>query len=106
MATLAPIVSAAGISGPDYADIFAQFQNAFWSINGSDAVLTSDSQDGQMLAVVSQAVYDAGQAIIADYNSRSPSTAQGAALASLVKLNGITKKAASNSQVVVTIVGT
>lgn len=105
MATLAPQISSTGISGPDYADILAQLQNAYWSIYGSDAVLTADSQDGQFLAVVAQAIYDCGQVAIAAYNSFSPASAQGAALSKNVKLNGLTRLVATNSQAVVTIVG-
>ena len=61
---------------------------------GSDAVLTPDSQDGQLLAVFAQAIYDNGQALIAIYNSFSPATAQGAGLSSLVKINGLARDVA------------
>ncbi len=55
MATLAPQITAAGITSPDYSDILAELQDGYYSIYGSDAVLTSDSQDGQLLAIFAQA---------------------------------------------------
>lgn len=105
MATLAAQIGPNGISAPDYADIFRQLQNAFWSIYGTDADLDADSQDGQLIGVFAQAIYDANQLAIATYNAYSPSTAQGAGLASIVKINGLTKQVPSNSEAVVTISG-
>lgn len=105
MATLAPQITPAGISGPDYADIFRELQNGYWSIYGTDADLDPDSQDGQQLAIFAQAIYDLGQIAIADYNSRSPASAQGAGLSSLVKINGLERDSPSNSEAVVTVVG-
>jgi len=105
MATLAPQITSAGISAPSYADILAELQFFFWSIYGSDADLDADTQDGQFLAIIAQAIYDTGQTAIAVFNMFSPATAQGAALSSLVKINGITRRVPSNSSAVVTVVG-
>jgi uncharacterized phage protein gp47/JayE len=105
MATLAAQISSAGISSPSYADILAELQYLFWSIYGSDANLDADTQDGQFLAVLAQAVYDNNQLAIAIYNAFSPATAQGAGLSSLVKINGLVRRSPSNSSAVVTIVG-
>jgi hypothetical protein len=106
MTTLSPQITAAGISGPSYPDILAQLQSSYWQIYGSDALLTPDTQDGQLLAVFAQALYDAGQACIATYGQFSPQTAQGAGLSSVVKINGLTRIAGSPSTAVLTIVGT
>ncbi len=104
-ADLVDFITAAGITSPDYSDILAELQDGYYSIYGSDAVLTSDSQDGQLLAIFAQAIYDAGQSVIAAYNSFSPANAQGAGLSSIVKINGISRKVPSNSQCVVTVIG-
>jgi len=106
MTTLSPQITAAGISGPSYADIFAQLQSQYWQIYGSDAVLTPDTQDGQLLAVFAQAIYDAGQACIATYQQFSPQTAQGAGLSSVVKINGLTRIGGSPSTAALTLTGT
>ena len=59
MAIPVPTISATGITAPSYADILTGYQDAYWTIYGSDAVLTPDSQDGQWLAVQAQAyVYE------------------------------------------------
>jgi uncharacterized phage protein gp47/JayE len=75
------------------------------AIFGSDAVLTADSQDGQWLSVQAQAHFDLCQVCLAVYNSFSPATAQGAALSSVVKINGIARKIPTASTATVTIVG-
>jgi len=106
MATLAPIISDAGITGSDYSDILQQLRVAYFSIYGSDAILDDDSQDGQFLAVIAQAIFDCGGAAIDVYNSFSPLTARGVGLSNLVKLNGLRRLVATNSQCVVVLTGT
>lgn len=105
MPTLAAQITPEGIVAPDYADIFAQLQLAYWSIYGSDAVLDADSQDGQFLAIFARAIYDCNVTAVGIYNAYSPATAQGDNLSSVVKINGIQRLVATASQVTVTIVG-
>ncbi len=105
MATLAPQIGPDGIIAPSYADILAQLKNLYWSIYGSDANLDADTQDGQWVAVQAQAIYECGQTAVAVYNSFSPSTAQGAGLSSVVKINGIAREVPTNSEAIVTITG-
>lgn len=104
-ATLAAQITSTGISAPSYADILQQLKNTFWSIYGSDANLDDDSQDGQWIAVFAQAINDSNQTAINVYNSFSPANAQGAALASVVKINGMAKKPATFSSTPATVVG-
>ena len=77
MATLAAQISSTGISAPDYADIFAELQSMYWQIYGTDADLDPDSQDGQLLAIFAQAIYDCNMLAVTVYNAFSPATAQG-----------------------------
>jgi uncharacterized phage protein gp47/JayE len=105
LSTLACTISSAGISAPSYADIFSSLQASFQSIYGSDIYLQPDAQDYQWLAVLAQMVNDGNQADITTYNGYSPSFAQGAALSSQVKINGLRRDASSNSTAVVTLVG-
>ena len=100
-----PTLTSTGLSAPSYADIYSALQNAYWTIYGADAVLSADTQDGQWVGVLAQALYDTGQACLAVYGSFSPATAQGAALSSVVKINGLARKIATASTVTVTIVG-
>ena len=106
LATLGPTITAAGISIPSYADIYASLQASSQGIYGSDEYISPDSQDGQMLAVFAKAYNDQNNAIVATYQSFSPSYAQGAMLSSLVRINGLTRDVATNSSVVVTVTGT
>jgi len=105
LATLAAVITPAGISAPSYSDIYASLQASFKLIYGPDSYIDPDSQDGQLLAVFAKAVSDANDMTIAVYNSFSPSAAQGAGLSSLVKINGIARLVSSNSQADVLIVG-
>jgi uncharacterized phage protein gp47/JayE len=74
-------------------------------VYGSDVTLDTSSQDYQWLAIQAQAIYDTNQTIIFDYGARSPSTAVGAGLSSVVKINGIARLVASNSTAAVTLIG-
>lgn len=106
LATLGPTITSAGISAPTYADILASLQASFASIYGSDAYVAPDSQDGQMLAIFAQAIFDSNSAAVMVYNSFSPSYAQGAALSGNVRINGLTRLVPSFSTAVGTVVGT
>lgn len=106
LATLAPEITAAGISAKSYDDIYQSLIASVQLIYGTDFYLDPDSQDGQLLAVFARALYDVGQACVATYNAFSPLTAQGVGLSSVVKINGIRRNIASNSQVNVTVTGT
>ncbi|SDI53940.1 baseplate J/gp47 family protein [Pseudomonas panipatensis] len=101
----APTIDASGISAPNYADSLAYLQQSFRSIYGADVYLGNDSQDGQLLSVLALAISDANAAIISAYNAFSPNTAQGNGLSSNVKINGISRGVATNSQVDLQVVG-
>ena len=103
--TLGPTISAAGISAPAFADILGSLQFSYQSLYGQDADLDPDTQDGQFLGVLASAINDSNSAIIASFNARSPSTAQGVGLSSVVKINGLTRQVQTNSTAPVTLIG-
>lgn len=89
----------------DYEAVVAELEAEYKAIFGEDVYLAADSKDGQMLAVFATAIYDMftlGQSI---YNSFSPATAQGAGLSRIVKINGISRRAATYSTVDLLITG-
>lgn len=96
---LSATVTAEGISAPDYQTVLDTITGYFQQIYGSDAYLDPDSKDGQMVALVALAIHDANNTAISVYRSFSPSTALADALTSNVKINGITRRAATNSTV-------
>jgi hypothetical protein len=102
----APIISATGIAAPTFAQVYAYLQGQYAAIFGADALVTPDTQDGQLLAVFAQAITDANAACVAVYNSFSPATAQGAGLSSNVQINGLTRLVPSASVALLTISGT
>lgn len=103
--TTAPTIDASGITAPTYAEVLEYLKEQYRSIYGPDVYLEADSQDGQLLAVFASSINDANAVAIAIYNSLSPATAQGAALSSNVKINGIARKVASFSTADLLIVG-
>lgn len=102
---LSATVTAQGISAPAYQTILTTITGYFQQIYGTDAYLEPDSKDGQMVALVSLAIHDANNTAIAAYNSFSPSTGMSDALSRNVKINGISRHAATNSTVDLTLSG-
>lgn len=98
-------ISETGISAPDFDDVLTGFQNKTKEIFGSDIYIEPDSQDGQLLVAVAQALHDCNDAAIAAYNAFRPSGAVGVGLSSTVKVNGIERLVASNSTAPGTVVG-
>jgi uncharacterized phage protein gp47/JayE len=102
---VAAFIDEAGVHAPAFSDVLTYLQSGMQGIYGSDIYLGNDSQDGQMLGLLASAINDTNSAVVAAYNAFSPSTAQGAGLASVVKINGLTKQSSSNSTVDQTVVG-
>lgn len=106
LATLSATISEAGISAPSFADILGSLKVSFKGIYGDDAYLEADSQDGQFLAVIAQAIHDCNQATIAAYSSFSPQTAVGVGLSNVVKINHMARLIPTKSTVDVLLAGT
>lgn len=98
-------VDATGIHRPALADCIAYFEASYRAIYGSDTVLDADTQDGQFMGLLGAALDDYNAEGVSVYNAFSPATAQGAGLASNVKINGLTRNIPSNSTVPVLVVG-
>jgi uncharacterized phage protein gp47/JayE len=103
---LAPYVNESGLHISSYQDTLDDLIEKYKEIYGQDIYLESDSADYQWLSVVALKLFNCAQAIQLAYNNRSPKTAMGSALDTLVKFNGITRLAATHSSCVVTITGT
>ncbi|CNL24435.1 Uncharacterized homolog of phage Mu protein gp47 [Yersinia frederiksenii] len=99
------IVSAMGITAPDFETIRSTLVSYFQEIYGTDSYLDADSKDGQMVSIYALAIHDANNSAIAVYNSFSPATAVGNGLSSNVKINGIQRSKETNSTVDLLITG-
>ena len=106
LATLSATIDETGIYTPQYIEILESLMDSFRGIYGQDVNLAPDTQDGQWLAILAKSIYDANNMAVAAYNSFSPTYAVGAGLSSLVKLNGLKRKIATYSSVVVRLEGT
>lgn len=105
MAYRAPYVDTTGLHIPSYEDIRDDLIEGFKSIFGEDVYLEPDSQDYEMISLFALKQYDTMQLLEIVYNNRTPKTAVGTALDSLVKLNGINRKKASHSTVELLLTG-
>lgn len=99
------IIDANGITVPDYASVLTYVQTSMRAIYGADLYLEADSQDGQFAAIVAKAIHDCNSSVASAYNAQSPATAQGNGLSSIIKLNGLSRKLPSLSQVDLLISG-
>jgi len=103
--TLAPTIDSTGINAPSYNDILQSLTASFQAIYGSDIYVAPDSQDGQWLAVLANAIHNSNQSAISLFTSFAPTYAQGAELSSLVKINGLARQASSSSTAVGNVIG-
>jgi uncharacterized phage protein gp47/JayE len=102
----APYIDSNGFHRPTYSQILDNLISNYKSIYGQDVYLGNDSADYQWISIVAYRLNDAILALEQEYQNRSPLTATGTALDSLVKINGITRKEATYSTCEVTITGT
>ncbi|WP_304282534.1 baseplate J/gp47 family protein [Phascolarctobacterium succinatutens] len=101
-----PYVDSTGLHIPTYNDILEDMITSMKQIYGDDLYLDNSSPDYQLLSIFALKQSDTLQAMAYAYNARSPETAIGTSLDSVVKLNGIKRKAASKSTCQVKITGT
>ena len=106
MAYFAPYIDASGLHIPGYTDIVDDLVSEAKRIFGDDIYLENDSMDYEYISVIALKMYDTLLSVMYAYNSRSPATAVGSGLDTVVKINGLKRKSASYSTCVVTITGT
>ena len=94
-----------GVTAPTYSEILEYFQDKARQIFGQDINIDPDTADGQLLAIVAVALHDVNSQAIATAAAFNPQTATGTALDSVVKVNGLTRREATHSQVDLRIVG-
>ena len=105
MAYSPPSIGPAGFTVPSFQDILDFLKSNTQDIYGPGEYLGNDSALFQVISIVSLATSDAYSGAILDFNNHSPNFATGAALSSVVKLNGLTRKVASFSTCLVTVSG-
>lgn len=98
-------IDSSGFHVADFEDFLEYHTDAFKAIYGNDVNLDADSQDGEWLTHIAQTEYDLAQLCAATFANFSPSTACDEPLSREVKINGIARKAATNSTCDVKISG-
>lgn len=106
MAYFAPTIGSAGLSVPLFSDIQQACLDAYQGIYGSTTYLGNDSSDFQWITALSLKLSDNMSLCQLAYNSRSPLTAIGSALDSVIKSTGIARLSPSASTVVLLLGGT
>lgn len=105
MAYFKPYIDLTGLHMPIYGDIRDQLISDAQNIFGQDIYVGIDSQEYQFIAVIAEKIYDSFQIATMVYNNRGPNGAIWNGLDSIVKINGIKRKAATYSTCTVTISG-
>jgi len=106
MSYTAPYVDSSGLTIPTYIDIRDSLIEEFKNIYGQDCYLEEDAADYQWICIIALRMYDMLSSVQLAYNNRGPQTAVGSGLDQVVKLNGITRKAATYSTCDVVLTGT
>lgn len=101
-----PYIDEAGLHLNTYEDIRDHLITEARRIFGEDIYLENDAADYQYISLVALVCYDLQNSLALAYDSRSPATAIGRGLESLVLLNGVSKKTASYSNCQVMLTGT
>ena len=105
MTYFAPYIDEKGMHIPTYPDIRDWLVGRMKEIFGADIYLDNDSQDYQLISAFALMLYDIQQGLLLAYNNAAPTYAVGAGLDRLVALNGIRRRAATQSTCVVTLTG-
>ncbi|WCS27223.1 baseplate J/gp47 family protein [Methylobacterium sp. NMS14P] len=90
-------ITAAGFARPAFSYCLDYRQSGTRAIYGQDLYLGEDCQDGQIEVFNAQGIFDVSGVALDTYSHYSPSGARGAGLSSLVKINGLARKVATNS---------
>lgn len=105
MAYSPPVITAAGLSVPSFNDILSSLTSTYQTIYGASTYLGNDAADFQWISAVALKLNDAMGLCQLAYNARSPLTAIGADLDSIVKLNGLARLVPTNSTAVLVLSG-
>lgn len=98
-------LDADGLHLPDYPTVLDHVQGKFRAIYGEDLYLDPDSQDGQLTAIIAEALLDAYALAASVYNAYAPTSAQGVSLSRQVAINGLARQPATHSTVDLRLVG-
>jgi uncharacterized phage protein gp47/JayE len=105
MAYVAPSITAAGLVVPSFDDIQEALLTQYQAIYGATTALGNDNADYQWVSALAMKLNDNVGLCQLAYNARSPMTAIGADLDSVVELNGLARLTSAVSSAVLTLTG-
>lgn len=105
MAYFKPSIDADGIHIPTYEDVLENLMVEYRNIFGEDVYLGVETPDYQLLAVFAKHLDDMYAICVDAYNARNPDFATGNSLDLLLPLNGMSRKQATYSTVVLKLTG-
>lgn len=105
MPYFAPFIDDTGLHIPTYPDIMENLTEQVKNIFGNDIYLGEDSQDYQLMSAFAAKLFDVMQLAEMNYNNRTPATATGTSLDTLVAINGLQRKTATASTATVLLTG-
>ncbi len=95
-----------GLTINDLNDVYTYLTAQYKTIYGEDIVLTSDTPDGQVIAIYSKLNADAQAMLLELYNSFDPDSAVGVHLNKIIKLSALERDPATKSTVSVNLTAT
>jgi len=105
MTYFAPKVTSAGLSIPTFDDMQQVLIDAYRACYGATTYLGNDSADYQWITALTLKLNDNMSLCQLEYNQRSPLTAIGSGLDSIIKLNGIARKVPTFSTAILVLSG-
>lgn len=100
-----PFIGPAGLTVASYQSILNDNLQAYLNIFGLNQYVAPDSAIYQLLAILSLKQADCNAGLQLDYNQSSPSTAVGAGLDRVIKMNGLARDPFTYSTALLTVVG-
>lgn len=97
MSYLPPYLDENGLHMPTYEERLADLIEKYKAIFGDDVYIDPDSMDYQMLSIFAKHLSDMSAVLVDTYNARNPDYASGVSLDTLLPLNGLSRKAATQS---------
>lgn len=98
-------IDATGIHLPTFNELRDAMVAGVQGIYGSDIYLGNDSQDGELITLVTQAAVDCYALAAMVYAGFDPSAAAGVPLSRVVQINGIDRKVPTRSTVLMKLIG-
>lgn len=94
---MTPELTSTGVTIQTYSEIFDEIADKMRAIYGEEIDLSSNTPDGQRVAIMAKMSLDYQSYALSSYNSRDPDLAEGDAMDRILKISGLTVRPATRS---------